>query len=65
MSLFFVDFFCLTVPKKNFKGSRSVPCFGKFPGVKNFVDEKDGVEYQNFLPKKFCLSAKKIRRGTL
>ena len=24
------------------KGNRSVPCFGKFPVAKKFVDEKDG-----------------------
>ena len=60
MSLFFVDFFCLTVPKKNFKGSRSVPCFGKFPGVKKFVDEKHGGSIKNFCRKHFVSVPKKL-----
>ena len=58
MSRFFVDFFCLAVPK-SLKGNRSVPCFGKFPVAKKFVDEKDGGEYQKFLPKTFCLTVPK------
>ena len=34
-------------------------CFGKFAVATKFVDKKDGGEYQNFLPKTFCLTLPK------
>ena len=35
-----------------------MPCFGKFPVAKKFIDEKGG-EYQNFPSKIFCLKVTK------
>ena len=42
MSRHFCRFFLSHSAEKTLKGNRSVPFFGKFPTVKNFVNEKDG-----------------------
>ena len=39
-------------------------CLRKFPVGKKFMDKRGG-EYQDFPSKSFCLSAEKLRRGTL
>ena len=66
MSRFFVDFFCLAVPK-NVAGEPSCAVFRKVSGGEKVCgrEGRGGGEYQNFLPKTFCLSAEKIGRGTL
>ena len=64
MSRFFVDFFCLAVPK-SLKGNRSVPCFGKFPVAKKFVYEKDGGVSKISAENVLSHSAEKICRGTV
>ena len=58
MSRFFVDFF-VSQCQKTLQGNPSELRFGKFPVANKFVDEKDGGEYQNLLPKTFCLTVPK------
>ena len=60
MSRFFVDFFCLAVPK-NFEGEPSCAVFRKVSGGEKVCgwEGRGGGEYQNFLPKTFCLTVPK------
>ena len=60
MSRFFVEFFCLAVPK-NFAGNPSLLCFGKFPVANKFMDEKGGVP--RFSVENFCLAVPKNFAG--
>ena len=59
MSRFFVEFFCLAVPK-NFEGEPFSAVFRKVSGSEvNCGWEGGGEEYQKFLPKTFFLTLPK------
>ena len=61
MSRHFCRFFLSHSAEKTLKGNRSVPFFGKFPTVKNFVNEKDGGgSIKNFCRKHFVSVPKKM-----
>ena len=63
MSRFFVEFFCLAVPK-NFEGEPFSAVFRKVSGSEvNCGWEGGGEELQNFLPKTFCLTVPKKFSG--
>ena len=57
MSQFFVEFFCLAVPK-NFAGDTFVLCSGYFPVANKIMDEKWGVS--KISVDTFCLKVPKI-----
>ena len=61
MSRFFVENFCLAMPK-TLQVNPSVLCFGKFPLENNFMDKK-GEEYQEVPLQIFCLTLPKIFIG--
>ena len=59
MSRFSVDIFFVSQSQKTLQENPSELRLGKFPVANKFVDEKDGGEHQNFLPKLFCLAVPK------
>ena len=63
VSIFSVEFFCLTVPK-NFAAEPFCAVFQEFPVAKTFMDKRGGGRESQDNPSKiFCLTVPKISVG--